>query len=140
MARITRVVPALGGASRTFRVEAVMEGAPSGAIPGAFARLEVVRGGEGPRWVPEDAIVDRGQLTGVFAVEADTLRLRWVRLGQRRDGAVELLSGPGGGELSVVRRPGADLFDGRPVGGRTDEVWTAPSIAKAAAAGGEVAR
>lgn len=131
-ARVTRVVPALGGSSRTFRVEAAMESAPSGAIPGAYARLELERAGEGARWVPQDAVVDRGQLTGVFSVEADTLRLRWVRLGQRRDGAVELLSGPLG-EIAVVRRPGADLFDGRPVGRRTDEAWAAPGVAGAAA-------
>lgn len=145
-ARVTRVVPALGGSSRTFRVEAALQGAPAGAIPGAYARLELVRSGEGPRWVPEDAVVDRGQLTGVFAVEADTLRLRWVRLGQRRGGAVELLAGPVG-ELAVVRHPGADLFDGRPVGKRSEEGWVAPGVTSdadpalgAAAAGGEVGR
>ncbi|HSW31613.1 MAG TPA: efflux RND transporter periplasmic adaptor subunit [Longimicrobiales bacterium] len=137
-ARVTRVVPALGGSSRTFRVEAVMQDAPSGAIPGAYARLEVVRSGEGPRWIPADAVVDRGQLTGVFAVEADTLRLRWVRLGQRRDGAVELLSGPAGADLTVVRRPTADLFDGRAVGQQSEERWTASGVAAAAA--GEVVR
>ncbi|NJD20357.1 MAG: efflux RND transporter periplasmic adaptor subunit [Gemmatimonadetes bacterium] len=135
-ARVTRVVPALGGASRTFRVEAAMQGTPSGAVPGAYARLEVTSAGEGPRWVPEDAVVERGQLTGVFAVEADTLRLRWVRLGQVRDGAVELLAGPAGAELTVVRRPTADLFDGRPVGQRSEESWSAPGVVVA----GEVGR
>jgi len=133
-ATVTRVVPALGGSSRTFRVEATMDGAPEGAIPGAYARLELDRVGEGPRWVPADAIVERGQLTGVFAVEADTLRLRWVRLGQRRDDAVELLAGPTGG-LTVVRRPGAELFDGRAVAACHDEAWSAPGIAPAAPAG-----
>jgi hypothetical protein len=98
----------------------------------------VVRSGEGPRWIPADAVVDRGQLTGVFAVEADTLRLRWVRLGQHRDGAVELLSGPAGADLTVVRRPTADLFDGRAVGQRSEESWTAAGVAPAA--GGEVVR
>jgi len=137
-ARVTRVVPALGGASRTFRVEAAMQDTPSGAIPGAYARLEVARAGEGPRWVPEDAIVERGQLTGVFAVEADTLRLRWVRLGQRRDGAVELLAGPAGSELTVVRRPAADLFDGRSVGQVAEEGWAAPGMRAAGTAGGGV--
>jgi len=145
--RVTRIVPALGGPSRTFRVEVAMEKAPAGAIPGAYARLELERAGAGARWVPEDAIVDRGQLTGVFSVEADTLRLRWVRLGQRRDGAVELLSGPAGG-LTVVRRPTADLFDGRPVGRKSEEGWSAvgrsaaagSSQAGGAAVGGEVGR
>jgi RND family efflux transporter MFP subunit len=122
-ARVSRVVSALGGASRTFRVEAALEHTPEGALAGSYARIELAREGEGPRWVPADAVVDRGQLTGVYAVEADTLRLRWVRLGQRRDGAVELLAAPGGA-LVVVRRPSPDLFDGRPVGSLTDEAWT----------------
>ena len=143
--RVTRVVPALGEGSRTFRVEAAFDGTPAGVVPGAYGRLEVERTGEGPRWVPADAIVDRGQLTGVYAVEADTLRLRWVRLGQRRDDAVELLSGPVG--LSgVVRRPAAELFDGRRVSVTSEEAWAVPGVDKAAgspggtAAGGEVDR
>ena len=92
-------------------------------MPGSYARLEVRRRGQGPRWIPSDAVVSRGQLTGVYTVESDTLRLRWVRLGQERDGAVELLAGPGG-EVSVVRRPAADLFDGRVVSSMRDEPFT----------------
>lgn len=121
-ARVSRVVAALGGSARTFRVEAALDEVPAGVVPGAYARVEVVLGGEGPRWIPADAVVDRGQLTGVFSVESDTLRLRWVRLGQRRGGGVELLAGPGG-DLTVVRRPTADLFDGRAVASLSDEPW-----------------
>jgi hypothetical protein len=144
--RITRVVPALGEGSRTFRVEAALQDAPRGLVPGSYGRLEVERTGEGPRWVPADAVVDRGQLTGVYAVESDTLRLRWVRLGQRRDDAVELLSGPVGLN-GVVRRPAAELFDGRPVSTATEEAWGMPGAdggiegtGAGAAAGGEVDR
>lgn len=135
--RITRVVPALGEGSRTFRVEAAFEGSATGLVPGAYGRLEVQREGEGPRWVPVDAVVDRGQLTGVYAVEADTVRLRWVRLGQRRDDAVELLSGPVGLN-GVVRRPAAELFDGRPVSNTSQEPWGAPGTDLTV--GGEVDR
>jgi len=134
-ARVVRVVPALGEASRTFRVEASLAGGGAELMPGSYARLEVVVPGAGPRWVPADAVVDRGQLTGVFTVEADTVRLRWVRLGQVRGGAVELLSGPAG-DLPVVRRPGADLFDGRPVSSTRRETWVAPNTP----AGAEVGR
>jgi len=144
--RVTRVVPALGERSRTFRVEAAFEGSSSGLVPGSYGRLEVTRTGEGPRWVPIDAVVDRGQLTGVYAVETDTVRLRWVRLGQRRDDAVELLSGPVGLN-GVVRRPAAELFDGRPVSSTSEEAWAVPgatvggvSTPAVAAAGGEVDR
>lgn len=141
--RVTRVVPALGEGSRTFRVEAAFERAPTGLVPGSYGRLEVERAGEGPRWVPADAVVDHGQLTGVYAVEADTLRLRWVRLGQRRDDAVELLSGPVGLN-GVVRRPAAELFDGRPVSRASEESWSVDvgdeGMGSGAAAGEEVDR
>lgn len=80
----------------------------------------------GTRWIPEDAIVERGQLRGVFAVEDDVVRLRWVRLGERRDGAVELLAGPAG-MTTVVRRPGIGLSDGRAVGSIRTEAWS-PSL------------
>jgi RND family efflux transporter MFP subunit len=134
-ARVTRVVPALGSGSRTFRVEGLLDGGSTDVLPGTYARLEVVRGGEGPRWIPSDAVVTRGQLTGVFSVEADTLRLRWVRLGQRRDGAVELLAGPAGA-LTVVRSPAAELTDGVPVASAHEQPWMAPGIAASTVAGG----
>jgi len=136
--RITRVVSALGGSSRTFRVEAAFIGTPGGILPGAHARIELEGQGEGSRWIPTDALVTRGQLTGVFAVEDDVLRLRWIRTGQRRDGAIELLSGPPGA-LVVVRSPGSELFDGHPVGRRTDEPWTgSPDRRMSAGPAGEV--
>lgn len=145
--RITRVVRALGQGSHTFRVEAVFPVAPEGLIPGTYARLEVERSGEGPRWIPADAVVARGQLTGVYSVEEDMVRLRWVRLGQRRDGAVELLAAPAG-DLSIVRSPAADLFDGRPVSAVREQAWSAPGanvgadadIRTVAVGGEEVAR
>jgi len=96
-----------------------------GLVPDQAAEFEVERGGEGPRWVPEDAVVRRGQLAGVFSVESDTLRLRWVRLGQTWGDAVELLAGPTG-ELEVVRNPSPDLWDGRAVGVLNIEQWSAP--------------
>jgi len=126
-ARIVRVVPALGDGSRTFRVEASLDAGPGTLIPGSYARLEVRRGDDGPRWVPSDAVVRRGQLTGVFSLESDTLRLRWVRLGRTRDDAVELLAGPAGA-LTVVRHPAPELADGRPVSRARPEAWTAPGV------------
>ncbi len=132
-AHIDRVVPALGDGSRTFRVEAVLDGGSGQIIPGTYARLEVQHQDAGPRWIPTDAIVSRGQLTGVFSLEADTLRLRWVRLGQTRDDGVELLAGPAG-DLTVVRNPGPELTDGRPVSAAHTEPWTAPGGGGAAPA------
>lgn len=121
-ARVTHVVPAVGSQGRTFRVEARLDAPLPGAYPGAYARLVVPDGSSASSWIPSDAVVERGQLRGVFVVENDVLRLRWVRLGVDRAGAVEVLSGPGG-ELRVVRRPGVGLSDGLPVGAVREEAW-----------------
>lgn len=111
--RILRVVRALDPASRRIRVEIEVEGDP---LPGTLARVRVpgTQGGAGTRWLPADALVRSGQLTGVYTVERDTLRLRWMRLGRQSGDAVELLSGPAG-ELVVVRDPAPGLRDGQPV-------------------------
>ncbi len=116
-ARVTRVVPAVEPSTRRFRVEARFDTqatAPPEIPPGTFVRVEFDEPTSTTRWIPTDVIKPRGQLNGVFVVENDTLRLHWVRLGQRLEGAVELLAGPPVGAL-LVRAPSPELADGRPV-------------------------
>ena len=127
-ARVARVVPAVDSRSRRFRVEALFEAGPGGQPeipPGTFVRLELGEPAATTRWIPADAVVTRGQLKGVFVVEADHLRLRWVRLGQHLDGTVELLAGPRPDAL-LVRQPSLDLTDGRPVGDVREIDWAPP--------------
>jgi RND family efflux transporter MFP subunit len=123
-AEVTRVVPALEGASRRFRVEVALDSPPAavGLVPGMFARLEIEGGGLETSWMPADAVVRRGQLTGVFVVESDTLRLRWVRLGESRADAVEVLAGPAG-DVRLVRRPAPQLVDGQPARVESSQEW-----------------
>lgn len=125
--RITRVVPSLGARGTTFRVEAVADGPLESVYAGVYARLRLPGGDVSSPWIPEDAIVERGQLRGVFAVEDGVLRLRWLRLGETRGGAVEVLAGAGD-ELTVVRRPGVGLEDGLTVGTSTAEAWSPKRI------------
>ncbi len=127
-ARVARVVPAVDSRSRRFRVEALFEAGPGRQPeipPGTFVRLEIGEPAATTRWIPADAVVTRGQLKGVFVVEADHLRLRWVRLGQHLDGTVELLAGPRPDAL-LVRQPSLDLTDGRPVGDVREIDWAPP--------------
>lgn len=139
-ARVTRVVPALEGGSHRFRVEAAIEPGGSGErlLPGSWARLEVERAGDSTRWIPADALVRRGQLRGVYTVEDDTLRLRWVRTGRSRGDAVEVLAGvPAGARL--VRRPDPALEDGLAVRAVEREAWRLRPLADAGAPAGEAA-
>lgn len=123
--RISRVVPAVSEASRRFRVEAELP-AGTALLPGTAVTLHLPGAGEPTRWIPGDAVVRRGQLTGVYTVEEGRLALRWVRLGLIRPGAVELLAGPAG---PVVREPGPGFYDGRPVDAVREEAWGGPEAA-----------
>ncbi|MCK5650692.1 MAG: efflux RND transporter periplasmic adaptor subunit [Gemmatimonadetes bacterium] len=120
---VTRVVPALTPGSRRFRIEArLLEDLPGegSVVPGAYVRLVLQEQDASRQWIPADAVVRRGQLTGVFTVEDSELRLRWVRLGESSGDAIELLAGPIGSS-PVVRRPGPDLYDGRAVSSVREE-------------------
>lgn len=125
--QVANVVPALNRATRRFQIEVTPE-SPGALVPGSFVRMHLEGGNDETRWIPADAIFRLGQLTGVYAVESDTLRLRWLRLGRTLDGAVEVLGGPAG-DLTVVRNPGGELSDGQPVSGVT--AAPAPSPASA---------
>lgn len=125
-ARVVRVSPSQDRASRRTRVELRFEGTAdargAGFVPGAYARLERESRGTATLWIPADAVVRRGQLTGVYGLEGDTLDLRWVRLGLRRGEAVEVLAGIEAGER-VVRRPDPSFTDRLPVGSAREEAW-----------------
>ena len=120
---VTRVASVIDPASQRFRVEAEFEGAADLPAAGAFVRLEVPGEGESSAWVPRDALIRRGQLTGVYVAADGELRLRWVRPGRRTDGAVEILAGLNDGDL-VVRQPQAGFVDGTPIEGTRTDAWT----------------
>jgi len=134
-ARVMRISPALDPRSRTFRVEAQLDPGAAPVVPGSFVRVTIPGDGSGSTWIPEDAVITRGQLSGVMVVEDGTLRLRWIRLGQHANGAVEVLAGTRQG-IAVVRRPSNRLEDGMPVGQTTPEAWT-PTGAHVPTADGE---
>jgi RND family efflux transporter MFP subunit len=134
-ARISHAVPALEQSSRRFRIEARFESeveALQGMPPGTFVRVELEEPTSTTRWIPTDAVVSRGQLRGVFVVDGNELRLRWVRLGEQFGGAIELLAGPGPDAL-LVRNPGTSFVDGQPVGDVRRVEWLPPFMSQRAA-------
>jgi multidrug efflux pump subunit AcrA (membrane-fusion protein) len=82
---------------------------------GLYGRARFVTGEGMVLSVARSAVVERGQLQGVFVVDAGGVaRFRLVKAGRAFDGAVEILSGLGEGERVVV--DGAErLADGAPV-------------------------
>lgn len=92
--------------SRQFEVKVAIPQsiASNGNIkPGMFSEVVLRRGTVQLLTVPKKALVERGQLTGLFAVnDRDELLLRWVRTGRTRGDNVEIISGLREGERYVL--------------------------------------
>lgn len=111
-ATIERVRRSGDVATRTFAVEMVLEN-PDGTLKeGMFARAAFDTGKRSALLVPLTAVVERGQLVGVFVLDEDgRAGLRWVRLGTPRQDDVEVLSGLQPGERYLVA-PTSAVHDG----------------------------
>jgi len=100
--RVVQIVPAADPASRSFLVKVEMT--PDSRLrSGLFGRVQFPKGERRAIVLPKSAILDRGQLHGVYVLDTNSLAsLRFVSLGQQRDGQVEVLSGLNGGERLVL--------------------------------------
>jgi len=80
---------------------------------GVFGRAYFARGEKKTVVVPQEVVVARGQLRGVYAVDANgVVHWRVVTLGQSANRLVEVLSGLTVGD-SVVLNPGTRELDGK---------------------------
>lgn len=87
----------------------------AGLRSGLFGRAWFRRGERKALVVPRRALVERGQLRGVYVVERDAVaRLRLITLGDTRGERVEVLSGLSAGER-IVADPGGQALEGRRV-------------------------
>ncbi len=84
-----------------------------GLRTGAFARLEVPGQKVQGLSVPKSALVQRGELSGVYVAREGRAELRWLSLGDASGDRVPVKSGLKAGE-AVIDAPG-DLKDGQPV-------------------------
>jgi RND family efflux transporter MFP subunit len=111
-AQIQRILPAGDPRSRTFEVHLLLSNPDNRLKSGMFARAGFEHGTRSAVLVPLSAVVQRGQLRGLFVIDVDDrARLRWVRLGRLEDGRAEVLSGLAAGERFVVSPP-QGLADG----------------------------
>jgi RND family efflux transporter MFP subunit len=80
---------------------------------GVFGRAYFAHGEKKALVVPQETVVGRGQLRGIYALDANRLvHWRVVTLGQSAGGQVEVLSGLADGDVVVVN-PGAQELDGK---------------------------
>jgi RND family efflux transporter MFP subunit len=103
-ARVSEIVPAVDAASRAYVIKIDLPAAPQ-LRSGMFGRAWFATGKRSVLSAPASAVMERGQLQSVFVAEDGTARTRIVTLGQRSDGAVEVLSGLAPGEKVVAPIP-----------------------------------
>lgn len=113
-ATVDRVVPSGDPASRTFDVQLRVENPDGELKTGMFVRARFERGSRSTLTVPRSALVERGQLKGLFVVENGKALLRWIRLGREHDDRVEVLAGLEDGDRFVTSPP-KNLVDGAAV-------------------------
>ena len=118
---VTQINPSGNRTSRQFEVHVRLPDAQSTAISGEgglksgmYAEVVHRTGTSSTLTVPSAALVERGQLTGLYVVSNGRALLRWVRTGSEREGRVEVLSGLRPGETYVADAT-PRIEDGQPV-------------------------
>jgi RND family efflux transporter MFP subunit len=101
-AKIAEIVPTADPGSRTFVAKVALN--QKGLKSGMFGRASISLGStvDGIT-VPKQAVVERGALTSVWAVEKDnSARMRIVKTGRVTGGRVEILAGLSDGDRVIV--------------------------------------
>jgi multidrug efflux pump subunit AcrA (membrane-fusion protein) len=112
--RVAEIVPASDPSSRSFtvKIDLPADGQKLHLRSGLFGRARFPSGQKQALTIPRRAIVERGQLIGVFVVDdAGIARMRLVKTGKSFDDRVEILSGLGEGER-IVTGGAQSLTDG----------------------------
>ncbi len=90
---VFQIVPSADPATHTFLVKIRLT-ADDIIKPGMFGRVMFKKQPRLAILIPLAATVSRGELTGIYIVNANhRLRLRWVKLGRQANSMVEVLSG-----------------------------------------------
>jgi RND family efflux transporter MFP subunit len=112
--KVAQIVPAADAASRTFLVKIELP-ANARLRSGLFGRVQFLRGIRQALLIPRSAIVERGQLQGVFVLDRNRVAsLRYITLGKPSASSVEVLAGLQDGEQVAVQ-PGERDLNGKRV-------------------------
>jgi RND family efflux transporter MFP subunit len=110
--KVVQIVPAADPASRTFLVKIDLP-TNTGLRSGLFGRAQFSRGERRTLLIPRSAVVDRGQLQGIFVLDQNKVAsLRYITLGRTSGSAIEVLAGLQDGE-QLVAKPGSVDLNGK---------------------------
>jgi membrane fusion protein, multidrug efflux system len=115
--KVVEIVPAADSASRSFLVKIEMPSDPA-LRSGLFGRAQFSRGERFSLLIPRTAVVERGQLQGVYVLDQNKIaNLRYVTLGKPCGTQVEVLAGLQAGE-SLISDPGSRELSGKKIESR----------------------
>jgi RND family efflux transporter MFP subunit len=110
--KVVQIVPAADPGSRSFLIKVELT-ADSRLRSGLFGRAQFSRGERRALLVPQTAVVERGQMQGVFLLDQNKVAsLHYVTLGKPSHDQVEVLAGLQDGDW-LVARPGSLELDGK---------------------------
>lgn len=110
--KVVQIVPAADTASRSFLVKIELP-ADLRLRSGLFGRAQFSRGQRQSLLIPRTAVIERGQLQGVFVLDQNKIAaLRYITLGRPLGENVEVLAGLQGGE-HLVAEPGELDLNGK---------------------------
>jgi multidrug efflux pump subunit AcrA (membrane-fusion protein) len=115
-------VPSIDASSRTFVVKAVITEDPNehSLTNGLYARVLIPQKSRSILAVPTTAIVQKGQLVGVYVVgEENRTSYRMIRTGKTFGGDIEVLSGLNDGE-KIVAASVNNVSEGEIIGSDND--------------------
>jgi RND family efflux transporter MFP subunit len=103
--KVAQIVPAADPGSRSFLAKIDLP-ADARLRSGLFGRAQFSRGKRSSLLIPQTAVLERGQLQGVYVLDPNKIAdLRYVTLGKTTGPEVEVLAGLQEGER-VVAKPG----------------------------------
>ncbi len=117
-ATVQQIVPAADPKSRSFMIKIPLNNSGK-LISGMFGRIALPLGERKETLlIPESAMIQRGQLQGVYVVEPKGEQsiavLRWVKTGKTQKGQIEIVSGLAVGDRIITNNI-SQLSDGLPV-------------------------
>ena len=113
--KVAQILPAADPASRSFLVKIDLPASPR-LRSGLFGTARFSRGERKAILIPRTAIAARGQLQGIYVLDANqTAVLRYVTLGRTFGNQVEVLAGLQTGE-KLIADPGSREWGGKRIG------------------------
>ncbi|HUO17162.1 MAG TPA: efflux RND transporter periplasmic adaptor subunit [Verrucomicrobiae bacterium] len=115
--KVIEIVPAADPGSRSFLVKVQLPSDPA-LRSGMFGRAQFARGERTALVVPRTAIVERGQLQGIYVLDQNRIAgLRYITLGKPSAAQIEVLAGLQAGETLIVD-PGSRELSGKKIESR----------------------